>query len=331
MELKSFRIWYILGIDCFFGENMKIYYSIDDYARKEAGASVALGYFDGVHAGHRTVIGAARDNKNGSQAVVFTFGESPAAALGLPVPPRLTDNERKAELFAGLGADAVIFADFRSIKDMSPEEFVRVVLKEKLGAKKVFCGYNYRFGKNGAGDTEALGKLCGGRGIEVGVVEPVYLDGETVSSSRIRELIAAGDIKKAELMLGRRFAVKGVVRGGNRIGAQLGFPTVNIPLKKGMVAPRFGVYSSVITIDGKGYKGATNIGVHPTVGENSEPLCETFIIGYEGGELYSKEAVVELCSFVRPERKFASAVELKEQVLEDIEIVKSEECYLVNG
>ena len=296
---------------------------LQHYQPHENGAYVALGFFDGVHLGHRAVIGGCADNSGNLPCVVLTFHESPAKSLGKNTPAMLSDNRRKAELMAKIGADEVIFADFAQIKDESPQEFVQGVLRDKLNAKKVYCGFNYRFGKNGRGDTETLRTLCGDLGIEVEVVEPVSVGGEQVSSSVIREFISGGKIERANEMLGYRFAVGGDIGTGNHFGTAMGFPTVNIPLTDGITAPRFGVYASIITVDGTAYRGATNIGVHPTVGANEKPLCETFLLDFPGGDLYGKRAVCELAAFIREEKRFGSAEELTEQVKKDCDTILS--------
>lgn len=295
---------------------MKIYNSLEAYQPHTDGACVALGFFDGVHMGHRAVIESCVKD-SGCQSVVLTFCESPAKALGKDAPPLLSDNVRKAELIEALGVGALIFADFCAVKDMTPAEFVENVLVEKLKAKKVCCGFNYRFGQNGTGDTAALEKLCTERGIAVCVCEPVYCDGEQVSSSLIRALIADGAIDRANRLLGYRFAIEGSIGIGNRIGSQMGFPTLNLPLAEGIVVPRFGVYASKVDIEGVRYRGATNIGVHPTVGENDQPLCETFLPDFGGGDLYGKRVRCELKRFIRPEMRFASVEELTEQIRKD--------------
>ena len=300
---------------------MAIYHSLDEYIAAEQGTSVALGFFDGVHMGHRAVIESAADDQ--LPCVVLTFGENPLRVLGKDCPPTLTDNIRKAELMTAAGADDVIFADFAQLKDLSPEDFVHEILYKKLNAKRVVCGFNYRFGSCGAGDTDTLDRLCSDCGIEVIVCEPVSVGGEQVSSSRIRELIASGDIKRANAMLGYRYAVTGDIGSGNRIGSVLGFPTVNIPMSEDMAIPRKGVYASRLTVGGESYLGATNIGVHPTVGEIDSPICETFIIDFPGGDLYGSHAVCELCEFIRGEQKFSSVDELTEQIHKDCEQIKS--------
>ena len=301
---------------------MKIFYSIDEYAAQHGRSRVALGFFDGVHAGHRAVIAACREEGSGDKTVVLTFRESPAAALGLPVPPVLTNNDRKAALFASLGVDAVIFADFGDLRDLTPEEFVNGVLRDRLGAVEVCCGYNYRFGRGGAGDTAALGRLCAAAGIGVTVKEPVTVDGEAVSSTRIRELLEAGEIARANRMLGSPYAIGGAIRSGNHLGTQLGFPTVNLTIGAGQSVPRYGVYASRVTVSGAVYHGATNIGVRPTVENDGMPLCESFLIDYTGGDLYGEEALCELLDFVRAERRFGSVEELQVQVTRDIDAVR---------
>ena len=303
---------------------MKIFYSIEEYAAKGYRSRVALGYFDGVHAGHRAVVEACRCHNTGEKAVVLTFRESPAAALGFAAPPALTDNARKAELLEQAGADAVIFADFGALRELSPADFVRRVLVEQLRAAAVSCGYNYRFGSKGAGDTALLTELCAAEGIAIHVAEPVFRDGEAVSSTRIRELLSSGELRRANRMLGYAYAIGGDVGSGNRIGTTLGFPTLNIPIGEGLCVPRYGVYAARVTVDGASYRGATNIGVHPTVEIIERPLCETFLIDYAGGDLYGAHAVCELLDFIRPERRFDSPAALREQVMRDIERVKRE-------
>lgn len=305
---------------------MKIYDDLEKYQPHEAGAYVALGFFDGVHAGHRAVISnCAKDNGKRpctGPCVALTFRENPAKALGRAVPPMISNNRQKAALLESAGADEVIFADFEAIKDLSPSDFVRKILRDTLNAKRVYCGFNYHFGQNGSGDIEALKELCAAEGIGVCVQEPVYLDGEQVSSSLIRQRIAEGNIERANELLGYRYALFGDIGSGNHIGSVMGFPTVNIPIDSGAAVPQYGVYASTVIIDSKRYLGATNIGVHPTVGANSEPLCESFLLDFEGGDLYGQHAACELIAFIREERRFASTEELSAQIRRDCEAIR---------
>ena len=296
---------------------MKIYDNLEEYQPQETGAYVALGFFDGVHLGHRAVIGACAAQSGERESVVLTFRESPAKALGRKTPDLLSDNARKAQLMEEIGVDVLIFADFCAVKELSPAEFVQTILQEKLNADRVYCGFNYRFGRGGAGDTAALEKLCAARGIAVCAAEPVYCGGEPVSSSLIRDLIAKGEIGRANRLLGYRYAIEGRIDSGNHIGSLMGFPTVNLPIPDGTAVPRFGVYASDVLIDGVRYRGATNIGVPPTVGENEKPLCETFLLDFGGGDLYGKRIRCELREFIRPEKRFGSVEELTEQIRMD--------------
>lgn len=286
--------------------------------------AVALGFFDGVHRGHRKVLGgAAAQRANGLLPVCLTFSESPKAIIGGSSIPFLMTREDKLRVLEKIGVEHVFFTDFRAIMHLSAREFFEKILIDTLRAKQIFCGFNYRFGKNGEGDINDLRELCREVGIGVTVKESVSVDGEQISSSAIRALIADGEIVRANKMLGYRFAVGGDIGSGNHIGTAMGFPTVNIPLTKGIVIPRFGVYASVITVDGKAFRGATNIGVHPTVGANAEPLCETFLLDFQGGDLYGKRAVCELRRFIRPEKRFRSTEELTEQVGKDCQTILS--------
>lgn len=298
---------------------MKIYHSLKEYKPQPEGASVALGFFDGVHLGHRAVIGECVADSEKRNGVVLTFRESPAKSLKKPSVPLLTDNERKARLIAALGARALIFADFAAVQSMSPADFVTEILRDRLNAKKVCCGYNYRFGHRGAGDIAALKQLCEAQGITVIVKEPVYCGGDPVSSSLIRQHIAAGEIARANELLGYRFAVLGDITDGNHVGTKMGFPTVNLPIGEDLAVPRYGVYASEMIIDGVRYKGATNIGVHPTVSTAERPLCETFLLDFGGGDLYGKRAECELTAFIRPEMTFHSMEALSAQIKKDCE------------
>lgn len=301
---------------------MEIYNSIEAFETTGYESHVALGFFDGVHLGHRAVIADSIAGKGACRSVVLTFAESPAKQMGKEGVRLITGNEEKAALIEALGVDTVIFADFLSLRDKEPEEFVEEVLCRRLRAKKVSCGYNYRFGNRGAGDTALLRRLCEAHGIAVSVTQPVACGGRTVSSSAIRELLQSGGIEEANRMLGAAFAVCGEIGSGNRLGSVMGYPTVNLPIGADRVVPRYGVYASQVTVGGKTYRGATNIGVHPTVGENDTPLCETFLLDYRGEELYGEKARCELLRFLRPEQKFASGEELTAQIGRDIETIK---------
>ncbi len=296
---------------------MQIYHRVSDFEKSSCKSSVALGFFDGVHIGHQNVIKKCADEKGANLSVVLTFEKSPASILEKNKKVLLTLNEQKQKIIQNIGADALIFADFSTVKDMSAEDFVKIILKEKLKAQKVYCGFNYHFGKNAGADTKSLISLCEKYDIKVHVSEKIVYKGLPVSSTRIRNSIAEGCIEDANEMLGYNFTVFGNVVSGNRIGRTLDFPTANIMMNNELIMPKLGVYASKVKIGEKAYYGATNIGIHPTVNKKDSPICETYLFSYDGFDLYNEYIECELLHFVREERKFSSLQELKLQVEND--------------
>lgn len=295
----------------------------DTIKKTEYCTTVALGFFDGVHKGHQAVLELCKKvKKENEKLVVFTFKNCPFNSLNTRQKPLLNTNEQKIKIFKSLGVDTVYCVDFCSIKNLSAEDFVTNILKNKLNAKTVVTGFNYHFGKNGSADTTVLTGLCNDLGIATYKCEPViYLD-EPISSTRIRNCISDGDIDHANNMLGYAYSIQTPVIHGNHIGTKLDTPTINQNLEDNMVIPKFGVYASSVTIENKTYIGATNIGIHPTVGECS-PICETHLLNYNGGDLYKKLATTELLHFIRSEKKFDTINKLKEQIKDDkTEILK---------
>jgi len=290
---------------------------ISHLEKTEYNTSVALGFFDGVHRGHQNVITSAV-SKAGSdyKSAVLTFNKSPYSALTNTHKPLLTTNEEKFKFFEKLGVDIVYCIDFNQIKDMSAQEFVNNILHDKLNAKYVTTGFNYHFSKGGNATADDLRDLCLKQNISTHKCPAVIYDGAPVSSTRIRESIANGNIEDANQMLGYEFSINAKIISGNHIGAKLNSPTINQQLDDSLVTPRFGVYATCVTIDDKKYIGATNIGTHPTVGGDT-PICETHLLNFKDGDLYNKEAKTKFLKFIRPEKKFSSIDELKAQIEED--------------
>lgn len=273
---------------------------------KETG--VALGIFDGLHLGHRAVISAmATGCGKALLPAVFTF-----SGLGCEA---LQTDRRRDRILEDMGVAAVFQPDFAAIRDCGPERFVREVLREKLNARLAVCGENFRFGKGAAASSADFTGLCRKNGIEAIVVPLLEINGETVSSTRIRELVRAGDIPAANALLGRSFSFDFEVVTGNRIGRTLGWPTINQPFPEGFVLPRFGVYASAAHVGGGVVPSVTNIGIKPTVG-GGKILAETWIRGFEG-DLYGERVTVELKAFLRPEQKFPSLDDLHAQIEKD--------------
>lgn len=277
--------------------------------------AVALGYFDGVHLGHQKVLMQAVEcKKQGLVPVAFTFSRTPKKGDGLA---QILTVDQRIEKLEDLGIEILYIIDFQQVRDYTPEEFVEKVLKKIFNAKKVFCGFNYHFGKNGAGDSKVLETLCSQQGIGVSVADPVVIDGQVISSTLIRDYLVKGEIEKANKVLGWDFGYCGKAVKGNRIGSKLGTPTVNQFVEQERIMPKFGVYASKVTIDGVVYAGVTNIGIKPTIAGDNVPLCETWMPQYKGEDLYGRTVDTRLKAFIRSERKFESLEQLKEAIKAD--------------
>lgn len=294
-------------------ESLKV---VKDFMRPESGkpASVALGLFDGIHIGHREVLGKALENSELAPCV-FTYTISNSIPQIKKNYMSLTPDEQKCAILERMGFELVVMPDFERFKDMEPEEFVEKMLIEKMGAKELSCGYDFTFGKKGAGTTQQLREIAQKHGVKLNVCDPINLDGEPVSSTRIRQAILEGEMDQASRMLGRRFCIRLKVEHGNQIGRLMDFPTINQVFPRYHIVPKYGVYSTVVNIDGKLYGGVTNVGVKPTVGSDG-PLAETYIMDFSG-DLYGKIVEVYFFRFVRPEQKFSSIDQLKAQIAAD--------------
>ena len=280
--------------------------------------AIALGIFDGVHIGHRAVISRVVGIEN-TRAAVFTFSQPPWA-LPKDCAWELVSADEKIELLESLGVEELFQADFELIRDLSPEDFVRVILCDLLDAQVVCCGFNYHFGKGGTGDAKLLQSLGAQYGIVVHTVEAVLVDGQPVSSTRIRRFIEQGQIQEAARLMGHPFTLDFTVVGGQHVGRLLGTPTINQPLPPHFVRPRFGVYASSVEVNGKVTHGVTNVGVRPTVGADA-PLAETWIPTFSG-DLYGKKVPVSLITFLRPEIHFDSLEELQKQIIRDEKVAR---------
>ncbi|SDB42342.1 riboflavin kinase / FMN adenylyltransferase [Ruminococcaceae bacterium FB2012] len=278
--------------------------------------AVALGVFDGVHLGHRTVIDKAVSLGKGElRSVVFTFRQGSVTNKG---SVRLLSDEDKFYRLSQRRVDLVCSPDLGEVRDMSAEDFVREILVGRLRCRFAVCGKDFRFGRGAAGDVSLLERLGEECGFLTVVLDKLSLGGETVSSTAIKEHISRGEIVRANEMLGYRFGYRLPVIHGRELGRTWDFPTINQQLPEGIVMPRFGVYCSRVKIDGKAYTGVTDIGVKPTVGKETTPLSETYILGF-GGDLYGRVIQVSLERFIRPEKKFDSIDELRAQIARDTE------------
>ncbi|MGI6031742.1 MAG: bifunctional riboflavin kinase/FAD synthetase [Eubacteriales bacterium] len=282
--------------------------------------AVALGFFDGVHRGHQQIIGTMLEqaDKLGLTPVVHTFLVSPRVLLGkAKVAYQITSMEEKLDILERMSVEIVAADDFSpEYRSMSPEEFVEKVLIDRLGARAVVAGFHYHFGKNGAGDADLLRRLCRQRGVECTIVQRIAQEGETISSTHIRELIEEGQIQQANELLGHPYFVIAEVVRGKQFGRTIGFPTINQNIKEHSIVIKKGVYITRVLIDGQWFLGITNVGRRPSVEANGRENIETYIFDVDA-DLYGRSLKVEFLRRLRDEQKFASGEELQAQIARD--------------
>ena len=281
--------------------------------------AVAVGNFDGVHAGHAVIAARLRlaAGRLGLPAVALTFDPHPASVLRpdrAPVP--LTTPGRRAELLLELGIDAVCVqpAD-AALMAVEAEEFYAEVLRGRFGARAVVEGQDFRFGARRAGDVAMLERLCRSDGVELEVVAPLVVDGEPVSSSRLRRLIDAGRVGEARSLMTAAYRLTGVVTTGARRGATIGFPTANLT-DIATLLPALGVYAARVQVDGDVFASAVHVGPNVTFGETRVSV-EAHLIGFSG-DLYGMTLDVDFLDRVRDTRHFASVDELTSQLAADV-------------
>ena len=269
---------------------------------------VAIGVFDGVHVGHRKVIDAAD--------TVLTFEPHPLRVLHPDAAPKLImPFEIKRDVIEGLGVEELIMISFDDeFSSIAPEDFCSRILVEELGAKSVSVGENFRFGAKARGDPQMLASRDE---FETRVVPLVEVDGEIVSSTRVRSLVAAGEVEAATRCLGAPFLLEGTVVEGDERGRKLGFPTANIVPSDDLVCPGHGVYAAFAD----GLPAAVNVGVRPTFETGRGLLVEAYLIDFDG-DLYGRTLRIAFISRLRGERRFAGVEELIAQMHRDVEAAR---------
>lgn len=284
---------------------------------------LTLGNFDGLHLGHQELIKMVmkRARERGAVSMVVTFRPHPLKILAPEkCPPLISIYEEKIALFEKLGLDVLVKIPFTlDFSAMSPEDFTREILCDLLGAKEIFVGYNYRFGKGRAGDVATLKKLGVKLGFTVKEVEQISMEGEVISSTKIRELLAEGSVEHAARLLGRTYAVTGIVVKGDGRGKGLGFPTANI-VPKHSIIPADGVYAVRFFVREKFYDGIANIGLRPTFDEKRLTI-EVHVFDFDE-DIYGEEISLYFIGKIREERKFQSADDLVRQIASDIRTAK---------
>lgn len=282
---------------------------------------LALGFFDGVHTAHRLLIedGMRIAKERHLPFAILTF---PSECGLKKSSPRIYGTDERLSLFRDMGVENVILADFASVSDMTPREFVMEALIGDIGCKIAVAGYNFRFGCGAAGDSSDLLNLMEKAGGEAVIHDEHSYLGKPISATLIREKLSTGDVKSANDLLLAPYFVKGRVTHGRSIGHSLGFPTVNMSLPEERYVIASGVYKTGVEIDGALYTGITNVGTCPTF-ESREMHLETYILNFKG-DLYERDITVYFLDYLRPERRFSSPEELTEQIKKDCENAKGE-------
>lgn len=284
---------------------------------------LCLGNFDGVHYAHRALLQEAKKLRDeqmpNALCGVFCFAEPSTDFLFQNPPKHLTTLEQKLKHFANEGMDFAFVADFQALQTLSPVDFVNDILIGKCACKAAVCGYNYRFGRGGAGTCQQLQELLAPN--PVVTVPQIFMNGDAVSSTRVRQLLSLGKIKEANTLLTTPFAIIAPVEHGKGLGHRLGAPTFNQTPPKNTLIPARGVYLTRCKIDNNSYFGLTNIGTHPTVDTNAALNLETHLLEFDG-DLYQKEITVEFLDFLRPEIRFKSQEALQKQIQTDIQNIK---------
>ncbi len=288
------------------------------------GSCVTIGNFDGVHKGHQQLINRVihKAEQHCRTSVVVTFCPHPLRVLiGPHTPPFITLREQKLDLFESLGVDVTLMLEFtRELAGLPPEEFVKTHLVDWLDMKELVVGYDYSFGKGRSGNFSLLSALGETYGYRAEQLDPVIINGAIVSSTRIRDLIKAGDVWAVKPLMGRFYAVRGtVVHGMDRGGKQLGFPTANLRLKN-EVFPATGVYAVWAQLEDAPLPAVANIGYNPTFG-NKDMSLEVHLLDFDQ-DIYDAELRVHFVQRLRAEKKFSGIDELKARIAEDVELAR---------
>ena len=298
---------------------MQVIKSSDIFPENLKGSVVAIGNFDGVHLGHRELIAtakriAAESNKNFG---IITFNPHPAILFGREYKC-IYDTRYKYDVLSGLGLDFVYEIQFNNeIAALTPEEFVKSILVEKLNIFHIISGYNYRFGNKREGDAQALSSLAKKYGFSYSQINQISSNHLNISSTSVKQLLSEGRMNRAAHLLCRPYMLSGnITTGRNLAGKMLNHPTANIPVSHNMALPRYGVYLVKATLEDSYHYGVANIGLRPTVNEDKVPLLEVHLFDFDK-DIRNSFISVEFISFIRPEYKFDSLDQLKAQIEQD--------------
>ncbi len=304
---------------------MTVITDIHDFTPRQCAA--AVGSFDGVHLGHKSMLGelCSKAAERGLPVMAVTFARHPRMLFGSGAAPfLLSSNDEKAAMLEAAGVDICVMLDFdKDMAAMSAERFMNEVLSASLGVKMLCVGYDHHFGKPREGEGfEQYVRYGEKAGVEVFRTNPFFVGGSAVSSSKVRRALACGNVEAAEKMLGRSYSFAGKVVHGAGIGRGIGFPTANVSLFDGMkMLPADGVYAVRAACCGNSYKGIMNIGVKPTIGDGLLRTVEVHMLDF-AGDIYGNDIVVEVKRFVRGEAAFDGIEALRRQIEADINEVK---------
>ena len=305
---------------------MTLIHTANELAAGNRKVCLAIGFFDGVHLGHQQIIRQTITDarKHGALALVITFDHHPNTIVApARVPPLIYSLPQKLRTIESLGPEATLVIRFdQAFSQKTGEAFIRELAGAWSGIQSICVGANFHFGYKRSGNVELLKKLGNELKFSVHGMAAVSLDGEPVSSTRIREAIRSGDLDAASQMLGRAYSIAGPVIEGDKLGRKLGFPTANLDAA-GLALPPSGVYAIHAIVSGKTHRAVLNIGTRPTLGEPNPPLrVEAHLLDFNG-ELYGQELEIVFAEKLRDEKKFPSVDELKAQIARDIERAKS--------
>lgn len=279
---------------------------------------VTIGKFDGIHKGHELLIEKTVNYSKQEKltSIVFTFKNSPISYFSNIITREIITEDEKMNKLKSLGVDVVIDIPFnKDMADISAENFVKEILINKLGVKKLIIGHDFAFAKNREGTPPVLKILGKKYNFDVQVIDPVIINNVRVSSTHVKDLIYAGRVDEIKSYLGRNYTIEGTVIHARKLGRTIGFPTANIKLEKNLIIPKRGIYATKVYIDDKVYIGATNIGYNPTV--NGEKMSvETNILKFDQ-DIYGKTIKLEFLERIRDEKKFNDLNELKIQLKMD--------------
>ena len=284
--------------------------------------SLALGFFDGVHKGHQAVINNAVNyaHENNLKSAVVTFLDHPHCYFYGSAPKYILTRDDRAKHLANLGVDYLIELDFGSISGLTAEDYLRGVLVKHFKPRAITTGWNHNFGYKKSGNVKFLEKYSKKFDYEYFEIPPQKENSLIISSTAIREFLSSGNIEEANTMLGYSFTISGKVAKGQQIGRTIGFPTANLIYPQELIELPFGVYSVLVKIQDKIFKGITNFGVRPTVSNSNRTTLETHILDF-AGDIYGHNIEVKFLKMIRPEKKFDSLDELKNQITLDIQSV----------